>query len=265
MRRLLACLLLSFAWPLAAAERVVSLAPSLSEIMLELEAGDLLVGVLDGDARPPALTHLPSVGRFGQLEMERLLLLEPDLLLLVAGSVPPAQQEQLRQLGFDLEVVAPSSLEELGHDFERIGRRIGRAEQGRRLAERFRAGVAALRQRYRRQEPLSVLYQVWHRPLYTIGGGQIIDDALEVCGARNVFADLQQPAPQIGIESVLARDPRVILGGSSAELDIWQAWPQLAAVRLGQVWEVPDKGVERPSFQMLGALEQLCELLSRAR
>jgi ABC-type Fe3+-hydroxamate transport system substrate-binding protein len=57
----------------------------------------------------------------------------------------------------------------------------------------------------------------------------------------------------------------VILGGSGAELEHWQNWPQLPAVRLGQVWTVPDKGLERPSFQMLGALEKLCEQLHQAR
>ncbi|CAD5108224.1 cobalamin-binding protein [Zestomonas carbonaria] len=265
MRRLLACLLLLLAWPLAAAERVVSLAPSLSEIMLELDAGDLLVGLLDGGERPAALAHVPSVGRYGQLEMETLLGLEPDLVLLAPGSVPPAQQEQLRRLGFNVQAVAPRSLAQLGEAFEQIGQRIGRPEQGRQLAARFRQGLGELRQRYRREQPVTVLYQVWHKPLYTIGGGQIISDALEVCGARNAFAELRQPAPQIGVEAVLARDPQVILGGTRAELDIWKAWPQLYAVRRGQVWEVPDKGLERPSFQMLGALEQLCRVLAKAR
>ena len=64
---------------------------------------------------------------------------------------------------------------------------------------------------------------------------------------------------------LLARDPDVILGGSNAELSAWQAWPQLHAVRRGQVWAVPDKGLERPSRQMLGAIEQLCERMAVAR
>ena len=77
---------------------------------------------------------------------------------------------------------------------------------------------------------------------------------MQVCGARNLFADLPQPAPQVSVEAVLARDPEVILGGSNAELSAWQAWPQLHAVRLGQVWAVSDKGLERPSRQMLCAI-----------
>ncbi|UVE17287.1 cobalamin-binding protein [Pseudomonas sp. LS44] len=265
MRALFVCLLLILAGPLKAAERVISLAHSLSEIMLELDAGDLLVGVLDGDERPPALAALPSVGRYGQLELETLLSLKPDLILIAPGSVPLAQQEQLKHFGLPLYVVAPRRLEQLASEFAAIGERIGRPEQGRKLEARFRQGLDALRTRYHREQPLQVFYQVWHRPLYTIGGGQVISDALEVCGARNVFAGLTQPAPQVGIEAVLQRDPQVILGGTQAELDIWKSWPQLSAVRLQQVWEVPDKGLERPSFQMLGALEQLCQVLAKAR
>lgn len=265
MRPLLAGLLLGLCWPLAAAERVVSLAPSLSEILLELGAEAQVVGVLDGAARPLPLADVPSVGRYGQIDMETLLALKPDLVLLAPGSVPPAQQAQLQRFGLPVRAVVPRDLDQLADSFSEIGDLVGRAEQGRQLATRFRQGLAALRERYRREQPLPVFYQVWHKPLYTIGGGQVISDALAVCGARNVFADLRQPAPQVSVEAVLARDPQVILGGSRAELGIWRDWPQLAAVRLGQVWEVPDKGLERPSFQMLGALEQLCAVLAQAK
>ncbi|WP_457978250.1 cobalamin-binding protein [Ectopseudomonas composti] len=264
MRTLLFALCL-LALPLPAAERVISLAPSLSEIMLDLDAADLLVGVLEGDERPAALAHLPTVGRYGQLEFERLLQLAPDLILIAPGSVPPAQQAQLQRFGIDLLIVEPQRLDQMGEAFVRIGQRIGRAEQGERLAAEFRADLEALRQRYRREQPLTVFYQIWHQPLYTIGGEQLIGDALQVCGARNLFDDLSQPAPQVSVEAVLARDPDVILGGSNAELSAWQAWPQLHAVRMGQVWAVPDKGLERPSRQMLGAIEQLCELMKAAR
>ena len=262
MRRLAAACLCACALAATAQERVVSLAPSLSEIMVELGAAEQVVGVLDGGPRPPQLAEVASVGRLGQLELESLLAVEPTLVLLWPDSISRAQREQLRQFGIALLVAEPVTLEQLAEQFVEIGARIGRAEQGRRLAEEFRAGVAELRQRYRREPPLRVFYQVWDRPLYTLGGRQIISQALEVCGGRNVFADLQLPAPQVSIESVLSRDPQVILAGSGAQLSAWQRWPQLSAVRHGRLWEVPDKGLERPSFQMLGALQQLCAVMA---
>jgi vitamin B12 transport system substrate-binding protein len=265
MRTLLAACLLACGLPLAAAERVVSLAPSMSEIMLELGAEARLVGVLDGGERPAALVGLPSVGRYGQVQLEALLALKPDLLLLWPDSVPAAQRAQLESFGIALYVGEPHNLEQLAEQFAEIGQRVGFAVRGRQLSEQFRERLAALRQRYRRETPLPVFYQVWHEPLYTLGGGQIVSDALQLCGARNVFADLQLPAPQVNVEAVLGRAPEVILGGSEEELQHWRAWPQLPAVRREQLWVVPDKGLERPSFQMLKATEQLCEVLARAR
>lgn len=269
MRRLLfAVLLLASALVQAGqdgARRVVALAPSLSEIMVELGAAERLVGVLDGGPRPPALAHLPSLGRHGQLSMESLLSLQPDLILLWPDSVGPAVQVQLQSLGIPLIEAQPHSLNELAGQLAVIGAAVGHAEEGERLAARMRAGVRELALRHARAEPLTVFYQVWERPMYTLGGQQIISDALRLCGARNVFGDLALPAPQVSVESVLARDPAVILVGEPGQAGAWQAWPQLTAVRRGQVWEVPDEGLERPSFQMLAATAKLCALLDRAR
>ena len=257
----LAVLLLALSAQALAAERVVSLAPSLSEIVAELGAADMLVGVLDGGDRPAALAHVPSVGHYGQLDMERLLSLRPDLILLWPGSVGPAQREQLQRLNIPVYVAEPHSLEQLTTQVQAIAEQLGRAEAGRQLAAHLRQRLAELRQRYRRTEPLRVFYQVWNQPLYTVGGGQIISDALSVCGARNVFDDLKLPAPQVSIESVLQRDPEMILVGDQAQEEAWKVWPAMAErVRL-----VPDKGLERPSGQMLEAVGRLCQVIAPDR
>lgn len=265
MRRLLAFLLLCLALPASAQLRVVSLAPSLTETMLDLDAGDLLVGVLDGGDRPAALSGLPSVGRYGQLQAESLLSLKPDLVLLWPDSVGAAGREQLKKLSVPQLVVEPRNLEQLADAFVEIGERVGRAEEGRQLAARFEAGLAELRKRHHRDVPLKVFYQVWDKPLYTLGGQQIVSDALKVCGAENMFADLSLPAPQVGIEAVLQRNPAVILVSEPGQADAWKSWPQLMAVKTGQVWPVPDRGLERPSFQMLEATGKLCRLLDSAK
>ncbi|CRL99386.1 Vitamin B12-binding protein precursor [Pseudomonas sp. 28 E 9] len=258
MKRYWLALLLGFSVQVLAVERVVSLAPSLSEIVVELGAADLLVGVLDGGERPSALAQVPSVGRYGQLDMERLLSLNPDLILLWPGSVGPAQREQLQRLNIPVYVAEPHNLEQLTRQVQAIAEQLGRADAGLALADQLRQRLAELRQRYRRAEPLRVFYQVWNQPLYTVGGEQIISDALKVCGARNVFDDLTLPAPQVSIESVLQRDPHLILVGDQAQREAWKVWPSLfERVRL-----VPDKGLERPSGQMLEAVARLCQVIA---
>lgn len=261
----LAVLLLAVSCSAAAVQRVVSLAPSLTEIVVELNSADLLVGVLDAGERPAAQAHLTSVGRYGQLDMERLLSLKPDLLLLWPGSVGPGQREQLKRLNIPTYVAEPHDLQQLAAQIEAIARQLGRPQRGMELAASLRERLAALRQRYRREAPLRVFYQVWDRPLYTVGGGQIISDALEVCGARNVFADLQLPAPQVSVEAVLQRNPEVIVAGDRAQLEAWKAWPQVAAVAQGRLLRVVDKGLERPSGQMIEATAALCRLIAPER
>ncbi|WPC28577.1 cobalamin-binding protein [Pseudomonas moraviensis] len=266
MRRLwLAVLLLALSSPALAGLRVVSLAPSLSEIVVELDSADLLVGVLDAGERPAAIADVPSVGRYGQLDMERLLSLKPDLLLLWPGSVGAGQRDQLKRLNIPTFIAEPHTLTQLAAQIEAIAEQLGRPERGAKRAAELRAQLDGLRQRYQRDVPLRVFYQVWDKPLYTVGGGQIISDALEVCGARNVFAELNLPAPQVSIEAVLQRDPEVIVVGDQAQLGAWKVWPQVAAVRQGRLLLVTDKGLERPSGQMISATAKLCQLIAPDR
>ena len=205
------------------------------------------------------------MGRYGQLDIERLLSLKPDLLLLWPGSVGPAQRDQLKRLNIPTYVAEPHNLEQLSAQIEAIAAQLGRPERGTKLAADLRRKLDDLRQRYRRDTPLNVFYQVWDKPLYTVGGGQIISDALEVCGARNVFADLSLPAPQVSIEAVLQRNPQVILAGDQGQLDAWKAWPQVSAVAHGQLLLISDKGLERPSGQMIEATAKLCHLIAPER
>ncbi len=256
MARLLACLLLALCSTAGAAQRVVSLAPSLTEIVVEVGGQDRLVGVLDAGPRPPGLEVLPSVGRYGQLDLERLLALNPDLILLWPGSVSPVQRAQLERLKIATLVAEPHSLKDLAAQIEQIAEPLGQAARGRALAIEFRQRLTALRERYRRTVQLRVFYQVWDAPLYTVGGGQIISDALSVCGGRNVFAELALPAPQVSLESVLQRDPQVIVVPNQAQADAWRKWPVRGRVVVG------DPGVERPSGQMIEALARLCERIN---
>lgn len=265
MRILLAALLLALGLPSLAAQRVVSLAPSMTDSVLELGAGARLVGVLDGDERPAQLAALPSLGRYGQLNLERLLSLRPDLVLVWPGSIPEAQMARLRNLGLTLYVAEPHRLEDIPKQLEELGALLGAREKGAALAADFRGRIAELRREYARERPLRLFYQVWNRPLYTLGGQQVVSDALQVCGARNLFDDLRLPAPQVGLEAVLARDPEVILAPTAEQAGEWQAMKQLSAARLGQLWVLPDRNLERPSYAMLAATEKLCRLLAGAK
>ena len=188
--------------------------------------------------------------------METLLSLRPDLVLLWPDSVPRSQREQLQQFGIPVLVVAQTRLDGLAEQFRVIGQAVGRTEQGERLAEAFRAGLAELRTAYARERPLRVFYQIWNRPLYTLGGQQIISEAIEVWWAEHFRRP--DPGRPAGEHRSGARPrPEVILAGSGAQLDEWQTWPQLDAVRNGRLLEVPDKGLSDRASRCWGDPEAL--------
>ena len=241
-------------------QRVVSLAPSMTEMLLELGVAERLVGVLDAGERPTASQQVPSVGRYGQLDVERLLAVQPDLILLWPGAVPPAQRELLRGLGLLLYSAEPHTLDELIQQIDALAERLGVPDKGRAYTAHLHQRLAALRERYRRAQPIRVFYQVWDAPLYTLGGQQVISDALRTCGARNLFDDVTVAAPLVSVEAVLARRPQVIVGGSAAQLERWRTLvdPDTRLIL------VPDAGLERPSGQMIEATAQLCAALDPA-
>lgn len=252
------------AWLCAAPNRVVSLAPSVTELILELGAQAQLVGLVDGGIRHPELAYLPSLGNHAQRNMELLLSLKPDLVIAWGDALSDAEHLQLKAADIPLVVVAPHDLTALSQIFVSLGEALGRAAEGHALSTAFNERIAALRVRYQRTPPVSVFYQVWDTPLYTLGGGHIINDALAVCGARNVFVQLRIPAPQVSLEAVLQANPSVILLSEARQADAWLAWKQLHAVRQAQVWSIPSPALERPSYAMLDAIEALCRQLAQA-
>ena len=117
---------------------------------------------------------------------------------------------------------------------------------------------------------MRVLYQIWDRPIYTIGGKHVINDALKLCGASNVFADLETAAPAVTREAAVLRDPELILASAppaSAEewLAEWARFPTLAAVRNGLVLAYTDERMDRMGPSVIEATASLCELIDRAR
>lgn len=264
--RFIFCLLLCFSsvsW--ANTQRVVSLAPSLTEVMFDLGAEQHLVGILDGGERPAAVAHLPSVGANGQLDIETLISLKPDLILYWPGSIQITQKHAIEQLGLVIFDASTDDLQSYTQLFERLGNQLGYAQQGKKLTTQAQLRIANMRQTYQRIEPVQVFYQVWDKPMFTLGGRQIISEVLQVCGAQNIFADIDTPAPQVDREAVMLRNPDVILTSTEALVDTWKPWTNIKAVRLQQVISLQNHGVERPSYQMLDAMQTLCEQLKPIR
>lgn len=250
-----------------AAQRIVTLAPHLAELVHAAGAGDRLVGVSDWSDYPPGVADLPRVGSAVAVDLETLVGLAPDLVLGWEGGNPARLLRQVEGQGFRLVTLGVETLEDIGAQIETIGRLAGTADTAAAAAARYLAELAALAREQDGKRELRVFYQVSWRPLYTVGGRQVISQVIGLCGGRNVFGDQAALAPAVGLEAVVARDPEVILASQrqAAELAQWRRWPDVAAVAGGHLYTVPGDVLARPSPRLLDGTRAVCAALDRAR
>jgi len=254
----------------APAKRIVALAPDLVEMVFDVDAGNTLVGAVDYSDYPEAAKSLPRVGDAFRVDLERLVALKPDLVLVWEGGTPQALVDKLRALKLPVLSLGTHELDDIGTNLETLGVVTGHADSAHRAAEFYRARLAQLRGRYAGTAPLRVFYEISAEPLFTVGRAQSISRLIELCGGRNIFVDLVELAPSVGLESVIARDPQAIVTGSgegdaAVRLKQWQRWPELAAVRAGNLFTANDDWISRATPRLLDAGQQLCEDLDQAR
>lgn len=252
------------------AQRIVSLAPHLTELLFAVGAGGRIVGTVSYSDYPPAAKRIPNVGGYSELDLERIVALRPDLIVAWQSGNSPAQLERLQRLGIPVYRNEPRRLGDIPRTMEQLGTLAGTEAIARPAARAWRARLAQLRARYAHAKPLRVFYEVWHQPLMTVNGRHLISAAIELCGGRNVFAGLPMLAPQISLEAVLAANPDVIVASGMAKqrpewLDDWRRWPQLKAVRDHNLFFVPPDLLQRAGPRFLEGTEQLCIALDEAR
>ncbi|HEX6550894.1 MAG TPA: cobalamin-binding protein [Gammaproteobacteria bacterium] len=251
------------------AQRIVSLAPDLTELAYAAGSGATLVGTSAYSDYPAAARQLPRIGDAFRVDTERVLALRPDLVLAWQGGTPVSLIERLRSLNLPVLVIGTQRLADIASNLESIGRATGHEEAAHAAAQSFLAGLDQLRKAYANREPMRVFYEISATPLYTIGGAQIINRMLELCGGRNVFADLHPLAASVGLETVLARDPQAVVTGDDpaavTRLKQWQRWPQLSAVKTGSLYRISGDLLERATPRILQGGKQLCQDLEITR
>src|SRR5258708_25247220 len=178
----------------APAARIVSLAPHATELLFAAGAGKSVVGVLSPADWPPEAKGVTRMGDAAGLDLERIVALRPDLAV-VWPYLAPGEVEQLRTLGVPIFVSDPRTPEAIAEDLERLGVLAGTGEMAARAAAAFRARLTLLAQRGRVAAKIAVFYEIWPRPLYTVGGKHLITAMLGLCGGQNGFAPLAAPAP----------------------------------------------------------------------
>jgi iron complex transport system substrate-binding protein len=251
-------------------QRIVSLAPHLTELLYAIGAEQRIIATVEHSNYPEAAKSLPRIGDVFQLDWERLLSMRPDLVIGWQGGTPQHVLDRVESLGLRLATVRVGKLDSIATQLRQLGGLTGKTARAERVAENFLQELAELEKKYHGRHSVRVFYEIDHKPLYTISGQQIISDAISLCGGRNIFAELDVLAPQVSIESVLQREPEVLVyAGSAVEAEHiftdWKRWPQLAAVRNGHLYAIEPDLINQPTPRMLQGIRQLCEAVDAAR
>lgn len=253
-----------------AAKRIVALAPGATALLFAAGAGDRIVATIRFADDPPAAKLIPRIGDQQSVDLERLVALKPDVVVYTEGVTSPLIVDRIRALGLPLYATWYTTLDGIAPSIRRLGALAGTQPVAQVEAARLESQLVALREKHRGASPRTVFYQVWDRPLYTVGGNQIISDALKACGASNLFGEQRASAPTIAIEAVIARNPDVIIVSSPTEVATrwamdWQRFPRLRAVENGYVFVFDDLRLDRMGPESIAAAEHLCEIIAKAR
>jgi iron complex transport system substrate-binding protein len=250
--------------------RFVSLAPGTTAMLYAAGAGHCLVGTIAHSTEPAEAAKLQIVGDAETLDFEQLLALRPTVVVVAVDVVQRMRIDRIKAMGIPVYQVHVTRLAGMPDSVRRLGALAGTQAIADREADALNAALGALAARYRSRTPIRVLYQIWDRPIYTIGGRHVITDALQLCGAINIFSDLATAAPAVTREAAVLRDPELILasappGAADEWLAEWRRIPALAAVRNKQLVSYVDERIDRMGPSVIEATGNLCAVIDKAR
>jgi len=251
----------------SAARRIVSLAPHATELLFAAGAGDLVVGVSSGSDFPEQAQRIASIGGSTQVDLERIVSLQPDLVVAWKSGNPARQIARLRALGMTVFESEPRHLEDIATTIERLATLAGTTAQGQAAAHAFRQQHMQLQHRYADRAPVVVFYQIWTQPLMTLNATHLVSQALTLCGAQNAFGSLPQLAPTIGTEAVVSANPEAIfISDQPAQaMAKWRRFPRMTAVERSNLFVVNGTLLNRAGPRMLDDVGQLCEQVEQVR
>ncbi|RFU46097.1 cobalamin-binding protein [Paraburkholderia sp. DHOC27] len=258
----------------APAQRVISLAPHVTELIYAAGGGSRVVGAVSYSDYPPEARQVPRVGDNTALDLERIAALKPDLIVVWRHGNAQAELERLRDLHIPTFYSEPHRLDDVAVTLTKLGTLLGTSVTADAAAAAYRRDIEKLRAQYANRPPVSVFYQVWDRPLMTLNGTHMVSDVITLCGGRNVFAQLQPLVPTVSTEAVLAANPEAIVTSAQGatkpdtplpQLDNWRAWPSLKAVTRNNLFAIDGDLIDRPTPRLAQGAARLCEDLEVAR
>ncbi|MGA0734957.1 MAG: helical backbone metal receptor [Steroidobacteraceae bacterium] len=253
--------------------RIVSLSPGATELLFAAGAGSQVVGTVVGADAPEAAKKIERLGDVNALKYERLQALKPDVIVVWRDMTHELVLESLQKLRLPIYQVSLRSFDEMPASIRRLGRLAGTTSAAEMAARPLEDRIAALPKRPSPQAIAgapAIFFMMWDVPLYTVGSRHLMNDALLRCGMRNIFDDIDFPAPIVEFEEIKKRNPDVILMGappitSRDWRERWSRFPEVTAVATRQMTHFVDIRLTRMGPTAIDAVPALCEQLKTMR
>lgn len=250
------------------AKRIIALSPHAVEMLYAIGAGDKIVATTDYADYPEAAKKIPRIGGYYGIQMERVMELNPDLIVVWDSGNKAEDINQLRTLGFNLYGSDPKTLEGVAKELEELGQLTGHVEEASKAAAAYRAELIRLRVENAKKSEPKVFYQLWSTPLMTVSKNSWIQQIISVCHGQNVFYDAASDYPQVSLENVLLTLPEVILQseeeGNVKGVD-WRQWPEIPAVKNQHIYQLNADLLHRATPRALLGVQALCDALDKVR
>lgn len=248
---------------MSAPARIASLNPATTELLFALGAGPRLVARTTWDVWPDSARAVADVGPGLHPNVEAVLARHPDLVVLYASAENRLAANQLSAAGTRVIALRTDRLSDFVRATREIGRAVGESASAAIVIDTMQQTLARVRAATRSLDHPTVFWHVWDSPVYTIGAGSFLDELLTIAGGTNVYADRHEPSPQVSLEDVIRRDPRIILAGAAGKQSLTASplWQGVRAVREGRVLVVDTNLVGRPSVRAGEAAASIARLL----
>lgn len=251
-------------------KRIVALAPHIVESLYDIGAGDRIVATVEYADYPAQALDIPRIGGYHGLQMEKILALEPDLVIVWQSGNRQQDIDQLKQLGLPLAYSNSGQIADVADELLMFGELTGNQVQAKKVAKEFNQKLKQLKYRYQNKSPIKVFYQLWSEPMRTINKNTWIHELITTCGGVNVFADATTDYPQISVENVVVNKPELIVipdeKSEKPQPKInWQPWQVIPAVQNNAFIHVNADLIHRFSKRMLLGLDDMCQKMDKFR
>lgn len=250
-------------------QRIISLAPSNTEILFALNLGERIAGVTEYCDYPQEANNKEKIGGFSTPNIEKVISLNPDLV--IATSMHQKAVEELERLGVPVIVLFPKKVSDVLNNITLIGRATGQEDVAEGLVKDLKARMDAVTDKTGKipegKRP-RVYYEVWHDPLITAGPDTFVDDLITLAGGINIAGDSKTSYPEISLEVVIQKDPQIFIyshhGNSRQEIEqIYsrQNWQDISAIKNKRVYIIDQNLVQRATPRLIDGLEELAKML----